>query len=112
MVKTPLTSTMTAHNLLATVSLPWKITRPDRSLYASKPGKASPEGRYIWRMVVFLVSPRPAHQCTPVTAHFELGTYHKIKPLLDRLDRIVDQIVDAIPVEQWHGVRRYASIIG
>lgn len=89
-----------------------EITKPDRSLYASKPGKASPEGRYIWRMVVHLVSPRPAHQCMPVTAHFELGTYHEIKALLHRLDRIADQIVDAIPVEQWHGVRRYASIIG
>lgn len=89
-----------------------EITRPDRSLYASKPTKASPEGRYIWRMVVYLVSPRAAHQCMPVTASFELGPYHEIKPLLARLDRIADQIVDAIPVDQWHGVRRYASILG
>jgi len=89
-----------------------EITKPDGTLYASKPAKASPEGRHIWRMVVYMVSPRSAHQCMPVTAHFELGPYHKIKPLLDRLDRIADQIVDAIPVEQWHGVRRWASILG
>lgn len=89
-----------------------EITRPDGRLYASKPGKTSPEARYVWRMVVYTVSPRPAHQCMPVTAHFELGPYSKVKGLLDQLDAIADQIIDAIPVEQWHGVKRWGRTLG
>lgn len=89
-----------------------EITKPDGTLYASKPGKATPEGRYVWRMVVHMVSPRPAHQCMPVTAYFELGPYTEVKGLLDELDAIADQIIDAVPVEQWHGVKRWGRTLG
>lgn len=89
-----------------------EITKANGRLYASKPAKVSPEARYVWRMVVYMVSPRPAHQCMPVTAHFELGPYTQVKGLLERLDAIADQIVDAIPVSQWHGVKRWGRALG
>lgn len=88
-----------------------EITKKDGTLYASKPGKATPEGRYVWRMVVHTVSPRPAHQCMPVTAHFELGSYSETRALLTHLDQIADQIIDSIPVHQWHGVKRWSGIL-
>ena len=90
-----------------------EITKDDGTLYASKPGKASPEGRYVWRMVVFLVSPRPQHQCMPVTAAWELGYWTDQRDALTKdLDAIADQIVDAVPVQQWHGVKRWGHALG
>jgi hypothetical protein len=90
-----------------------EITKPDGRLYASKPGMATPEARYVWRMVVYMVSPKPQHQCMPVTAYFELGAYHKVKELLDNtLDPIADQIIDAVPVLEWHGVARWGRALG
>lgn len=88
------------------------ITKPDGTLYASRPTKATPEARYIWRLVVYMVSPRPQHQCMPVTAWFELGPYTKVKGLLDELDAIADQIIDAVPVHQWHSVAQWGRVLG
>lgn len=93
-----------------------EIVRSDGTLYASKPGKASPEAQYIWRMVVYMVSPRTRHQCMPVTAEWGLAgkygsRYTDRKAVIAQLDAIADEIVDSIPVAQWHGVRRWSSIL-
>lgn len=93
-----------------------QIVRSDGTLYASKPGGASVEAQYIWRMVVHLVSPRQRHQCMPVTADWGLAAkygykYSERKAVVAELDALVDQIVDSIPVAQWHGVRRWAGIL-
>lgn len=93
-----------------------EIVRSDGTLYASKPGKASVEAQYIWRMVVYMVSPRQRHQCMPVTAEWGLASkygslYQDRKAVLAALDAIAAQIVDSIPVAQWHGVRRWSGVL-
>ena len=93
-----------------------EIVRSDGTLYASKPGKASVEAQYIWRMVVYMVSPRPRHQCMPVTADWCLTSkygsrYQERKAVIAELDAIADEIVDSIPVTQWHGIRRWSGIL-
>lgn len=93
-----------------------EIVRPDGRLYASKPTSASVEAQYIWRMVVYMVSPRQRHQCMPVTADWGLASkygagYQERKAVVAEFDAIVDQIVDSIPVAQWHGARRWAGIL-
>lgn len=93
-----------------------EIVRSDGTLYASKPSNASPEAQYIWRMVVYMVSPRSRHQCMPVTAEWCLAgkygsLYEERKAVIAELDAIAGQIVDSIPVAQWHGVRRWSGIL-
>lgn len=67
---------------------------------------------YVWRMVAFYVSPKSQHQCMPCTADFALGPYSETRDLIADLDKLVDQIVNTIPREQWAGVRRWAQVFG
>lgn len=81
-------------------------------LRASKPkdGRAA----YVWRMVAFTVSPNSRHQCMPCTADFgiDCGDYNERRAICRELDKIVDQIVKAVPVTEWHGVRRWGQVFG
>jgi hypothetical protein len=68
---------------------------------------------YIWRMVAFMVSPISQHHCMPVMADFDVpGHYDERRSETKRLDLIVDKIVDSIPAREWHGVARWAGLIG
>jgi hypothetical protein len=79
-------------------------------------GKAA----YVWRMVVFQVSPKPPHQCMPVTANFDLPAYDengKWSSVISRgmekeLDKLVNHIVDSVPKAQWHGINRWGRAFG
>lgn len=90
------------------------------------------EAAYVWRMVAFMVSPKPAHQCMPVMADFgvmdvapQITKFCKymnkeitqtdfdwVRARCKELDVIVDQIVDNIPKTQWHGVTRWGKALG
>lgn len=75
---------------------------------------------YIWRMVAFHVSPIPQHHCIPCTADFDLviegddvfDRHNKRVAETKRLDALVDQVVDTIPMRQWHGVIRWGRALG
>lgn len=71
------------------------------------------ETAYIWRMVAFYVSPKRQHHCMPVTADFDLPAddFDTRRELAERLDDIVDKIVDTVPKEQWYGVARWRGLI-
>jgi hypothetical protein len=100
------------------------IVKKDGSIRSTKPkvdendhrtGKAA----YIWRMIVFLVSPNPRHHCMPVTANFDLPAYDEkgmwrsqiAGKMADDLKYIEDAIVNSIPKIKWHGVHRWARVL-
>ena len=70
---------------------------------------------YIWRMVAFAVSPKPQHQCMPMTADFDLPAYDGsgkwsaaiAHEMMKELKPLEDAIVNAVPKAQWHGVHRW-----
>jgi hypothetical protein len=64
---------------------------------------------YVWRMVVFLVSPNSKHHCMPTTCFFWLprGTS---KATLQHLNRLVNVITDTVPEEEWWGVRAWSGL--
>lgn len=91
-----------------------QIVKPSNStLRATKPTKGDGTSAYVWRMVAFNVSPKPAHQCMPVMAVFDLpGDGYKDKALQDRLDELADRIINLVPPAQWYGVRRWGNVLG
>jgi hypothetical protein len=101
------------------------IVKKDGTVRASKPkvkaddpitGKAA----YVWRMVCFLTSPKPAHSCMPTTCHFDLPAedeagkwkYSIAREIMDALKPIEDAIVDSIDKSEWHGVRTWGRVFG
>jgi len=102
------------------------VVKKDSSVRASKPnvkgknkdlnGKAS----YVWRMVAFMVSKNPVHQCMPVCASFDIPAYDEdgkwrseiARRMEKELDVLVDMIVDAIDKTQWAGVHRWGKALG
>jgi len=89
-----------------------------RRSYPNKPPKGVDErtwkiGRYVWRHVVFFVSPVRQHQCMPVLDIFYLPAdiSWNDKEKIAELDKIVDKIVDCIPKTQWHSVLRWARVL-
>lgn len=66
---------------------------------------------YLWRMVVFQVSKRAAHQCMPVMSYHYLPDIPERDQLAKWLDALADKVVNQIPVTEWHGIARWASIL-
>lgn len=77
-------------------------------LRASCPDKDLLEGQvaYVWRMVAFYLSTKPAHGCMPVMAEFWVN-----REEIPKLDQIVSEIVDSVPKENWRGVQKWTKII-
>ena len=101
------------------VKLNSKLPATAKEIRATKPpedGKAM----YVWRMVVFMVSPKREHQCMPVTAHFSLPAYDDTgkwrsgiaMKMAKELDFLVDKIVEAVPISEWHGIRKWGQALG
>ena len=101
------------------------VVKKDGSIRASKPkvDKLDPltgKAAYVWRMVCFLVSPKPAHMCMPCTADFDLPAYDEngnwkssiAREMAKPLDEVVSVIVDAVKKSEWHGVHRWARAFG
>lgn len=87
--------------------------RPNRGkLYVSLPSDAAGEARYLWRMVVFYISPVSRHQHIPVMAFTYLPgeTRAERQQAADRLDEIVDKILDSVGVSQWTGVMAWKGL--
>lgn len=101
-----------------------QITKKDGSLYATKPKQANGLEKYIWRMVMFAVSPKREHHCIPVTAEFDLIDWVEIEfntkswmtimrdqDFKERTKKIEDDIVNTIPKSEWHGVRSWGRAL-
>lgn len=79
-------------------------------------GKAA----YVWRMVVFYVSPNSRHHCMPVAADFDLPAFDEngkwrtsiAREMAKELDVLVDKIVDLVPPEQRYGLNAWAKAFG
>jgi len=73
---------------------------------------------YVWRQVVFFVSPKREHQCLPTLDICDLPDsvtskgYTMDNPKLAALHTLADKVVDCIPVEQWNGVKRWGQAFG
>lgn len=93
------------------------VRKSGARLRASRPETSVELGvaAYAWRMAAFSVSPRSRHHCMPACATFYLdaswGT-PEYERLRDMGDRIEQALVFAIPVAQWHGVRRWGQAYG
>ena len=71
------------------------------------------QAAYIWRMVAFQVSVLPKHWCMPVCADWDLPVIGaERRTMTARLDVVVQKIVDSIPPEEWHGVKRWGQAYG
>ena len=69
---------------------------------------------YLWRMVAFSISPNYQHHCMPVCAYYDLpgDTEEDRRILAKMMDELADKIVNGVKVSEWHGVRRWASVLG
>lgn len=90
-----------------------EIVKPDGSLYASKPMKASGEGKYLWRMVAFGISPNRKHHCIPVTADFDIdGDFDQRRKQAEALDELADRVEKSVPVQQRYGTMAWGRALG
>lgn len=98
------------------------VTKNGKGIRASKPKHIDAEpntGRaaYVWRNVMFLISKNPVHHCIPVMADFYLckndfaDGYKELSAFKKELDKIVDMIVETVPVNERHGLKRWAAIL-
>lgn len=101
------------------------VVKKDGSIRATKPkvDKLNPftgKAAYVWRMVCFMVSPKPAHMYIPCTADFDLPAYDEngnwrspiAREMAKPLDEVVNVIVDAVKKSEWHGVHRWSRAFG
>ena len=90
-----------------------KASKPKVSKKYSDPmliGQAA----YVWRMVAFQISPNPQHQCMPVCADWDIPVrdYDERREITQRLDNLVDLIVNTVHPTQWHGILRWGNALG
>lgn len=92
---------------------------------ASRPplGKDNENGEaaFLWRHVVFFVSPKPQHHCIPVTASFYLpdkfwdrndpNKWEVLKKREKELMDLADRITKSLPAEKQYGVLRWAGVL-
>ena len=93
------------------------VVKKDNSIRASKPKvKSYTTGlaAYVWRMTVFMVSPKGPHHCMPVCADFDIRIrdFQARREVTKELDKLVDKIVDAVDKTEWHGVHRWGRALG
>ena len=89
------------------------VKAKDSTLRATKPTKGDGTGAFVWRMVAFAVSPKPAHHCLPVMADFYLpGDGYKDRELQDRLNELADRIIKLVPINRHHGTMAWGRVLG
>ncbi len=101
------------------------LFKKDGTVRATKPkvDKNNPitgKAAYVWRMLVFAVSPKPQHQCMPCTADFDLPAYDEngkwsskiARSMSKDLQPLEDLLLECIDKRQWFGVQRWARAFG
>lgn len=121
-----------SENLDEFVTLARLIIKKSGELRASKP-QTNGNAAYVWRMVVFMVSPISRHHCMPVCADFDIEVEHQVPKFgtvdeatysaevhthseirrnkTKHLDELVDLIVELVPVNQRHGLLRWGHAL-
>lgn len=67
---------------------------------------------FVWRNVAFYISPCREHQCLPFVAYFKYSDeLFRDREYVKFLEKVVDNITNLIPPQQWHGVRRWAGLL-
>lgn len=100
-----------------------KIIIKDNKIRKTKPKVNDPitgKAAYVWRMVVFYVSPNSRHHCIPVAADFDLPAFDEngkwraniAQEMAKELDVLVDKIVDLVPSEQRYGLNAWTKAFG
>jgi hypothetical protein len=90
----------------------WRVRRTRPTITRDSNGQITAHcacATYIWRMVVFTISPFIHHKIMLVSAYSYLPKTpdSEIKELVTQLNEIVTLIVDTVPVSQWYGVQHY-----
>ena len=85
----------------------------------SKPQNAPAKSKYIWRHLVFNVSPIGRHQCMPMTDIFDIGedgnggwSYPRAREEAKELDKVVDRAINLVPAMERHGIIRWGVALG
>jgi hypothetical protein len=100
-----------------------QITKKNGEIYATKPKKADADSKYVWRMVMFMVSANRVLQCMPVMADLdwwnhkerEIGSkisHDQKRDEMTRLYAIEKEVLSAIPKEQWYSARAWLKAFG
>lgn len=86
----------------------------NRVLRASRSKNISGEAQFVWRHVAFSMSRNPQHHCMPVCDIFYLNIrdFDERRRVEKHLLEIADQIINAQPKENWHGITRWAKAFG
>ena len=95
-----------------------EIVKNNGEIYLTKPKKASGEAKYIWRNVMFYISPNRVHHCIPVMSEFDLPleyfgsaeNHSRRREKIEELDQIVDEVVNTFPKSEWLGVKRWSMV--
>lgn len=90
-----------------------QIIKPDSTIKIAKPN-ADGLTQYVWRMVVFQVSPLSQHQCMPALAFCYIPAKYGTEEykILEKIgNKIADAIVDSVNILEWHGIRRWAEVL-
>ena len=102
------------------------VVKKNGAIRATKPkveredDPISGKAAYVWREVVFCVSQKPAHQCMPVTAEFDLPAFDEngkwsskvAREMGKELKVLIDKIVNSVPKNEWHGINRWGRAFG
>ena len=73
---------------------------------------------YVWRQVVFFVSPKSQHQCMPTLDFCDLPKsvtsqgYTMHNPQLQALHDLADKVVDCVEKADFNGVKRWGMALG
>lgn len=90
-----------------------QVVGSDGCLRASKPKKADGDAKYLWRMLVFGLSPNEKHQCLPVMAEFDLdGSFAERQERAKVLDALARRLEVTVPVAERHGTLKWGRALG
>ena len=87
-------------------------------LRKSKPLDAPGKSKYIWRHLVFNLSPVDRHQCIPTTDIFDIGgpgdewNFSDVREEAKELDKIVTRAINLVPMMERHGIIRWGTALG
>ena len=93
-----------------------RIVKQDWILRRTKPYAQKPISyhaacsTYIWRMVAFYLSTVETHQTQPFWAFMYLPDVEDLKSLIERLNFLVNKIIQTVPIKDWHGVNRWKGM--
>lgn len=92
----------------------WDNARGYAYRYATEEDRLQAYGAFVWRHVVFAISPVSQHQCMPVTDSFLIDEpdHAESRKIEKALMAIADKIVALVPIAEQAGTLRWARALG